>query len=162
MQLCRHLHLLADVSPETSDRYHSPSHPYHIYPREAKYFAWHDPGDLPGSCSWAFGPGVKHEKVCGAGLRARRGHKLMVRRTHPTLNFSSTGFQPVHRTGKMPVPPKTFLFLVPKLPLGNPIAGQAPAWRANHLFIAPCAPSRSLGTRKAPIPPAAGARCAPL
>jgi hypothetical protein len=32
----------------------------------------------------------------------------MVRMTHPILNFGGTGFQPVHRTGKMPVPPKTF------------------------------------------------------
>ena len=40
------------------------------------------------------------------------------------------------------------VFLVPKLPLGNPIAGKAPALRENHLFIAPGGPSRSLGTRK--------------
>jgi hypothetical protein len=56
-----------------------------------------------------------------------------------------TGFQPVKRTGKMPVPAKTFLFLVPKLQLGNPIAGKAPALRENHPSMAPCAPSRSLG-----------------
>jgi len=37
------------------------------------------------------------------------------------------------------------IFLVPKLSLGNPIAGQAPAWREKHLFIAAGGPSRSLG-----------------
>jgi hypothetical protein len=37
------------------------------------------------------------------------------------------------------------MFLVPKLPLGNPIAGKAPALRENHLSIASGAPSRSLG-----------------
>ena len=55
--------------------------------------------------------------------------------------IGGTGFQPVRRNGKMPAPP----FLVPKLPLGNPIAGQAPAWREKHLFIAAGGPSRSLG-----------------
>ena len=49
-------------------------------------------------------------------------------------------------------------WLVPKLPLGNPIAGKAPALRENHLLLrhAPQArawgkftfPSRSLGTRE--------------
>ena len=39
-------------------------------------------------------------------------------------------------------------WLVPKLQLGNPIAGKAPALREHHLVIAPYAPSRSLGTRK--------------
>ena len=33
---------------------------------------------------------------------------VMVRGAHPTSNFGGAGFQPVHRTGKMPVPPKTF------------------------------------------------------
>jgi hypothetical protein len=36
------------------------------------------------SHSWAFGPPINHEK------------------------FGGTGFQPVRRTGKMPVPPRTF------------------------------------------------------
>ena len=40
--------------------------------------------------------------------------------------------------------------LVPKLPLGNPIAGKAPALRENHLLIAPCAPSGSLGESYVP------------
>jgi hypothetical protein len=43
------------------------------------------------------------------------------------------------------VPPEELFFLVPKLLLGNPIAGQAPAWREKHLFIAAVGPSRSLG-----------------
>ncbi|MBU4231423.1 MAG: hypothetical protein KKF43_02720, partial [Proteobacteria bacterium] len=37
-----------------------------------------------------------------------RNSQPMVRGAHPALNFGGTGFQPVHRTGKMPVPPKTF------------------------------------------------------
>ena len=32
----------------------------------------------------------KLRKVDGAGLRARRGHKLMVRKTHPTGKFFRT------------------------------------------------------------------------
>jgi hypothetical protein len=111
MQFCRHLRLLSQVSPETSGWYHSPGQPYHNYRREAKYFAWHEPKNLPGSCSWAFGPGVKHEKPFRAGVLARHSTGLMVRRTHPS-NFGGAGFQPVRRTGKMPVPPKSFLFLL--------------------------------------------------
>jgi hypothetical protein len=45
MQLYRHLPLLPQVSSETSGWYHSPGQPYHIYPREAKYFAWLSPGN---------------------------------------------------------------------------------------------------------------------
>jgi hypothetical protein len=41
--------------------------------------------------------------------------------------------------------PEAHEWLVPKLQLGNPIASKAPALRVNHLFTAPCAPSRSLG-----------------
>src|SRR5450759_5488788 len=51
MQLCRHLPLMPQVSPETSGLYHSPGQPYHIYPREAKYFAFLEPGDLKGKDS---------------------------------------------------------------------------------------------------------------
>ena len=40
------------------------------------------PRTFQGSSSWSFGPPVNHEKFSGAGLRARRCHKLMVRRTH--------------------------------------------------------------------------------
>jgi hypothetical protein len=40
------------------------------------------------SCAWAFGAPIKHEKFGGANLRARRGYKLMVRKTHPTEDFS--------------------------------------------------------------------------
>ena len=64
--------------------------------------------------SW---PTRKTWKDGGAGVLVRHSTGLMVRRTHPTLNFSSTGFQPVCRTGKMPVPPKTFVS-----------GSQAPAW----------------------------------
>ena len=59
-----------------------------------------------------------------------------------------------HRTRASPAIHRVFnliLFLVPKLPLGNPLAGQAPAWRENHLLIAPGVPSRSLGTRERPF-----------
>src|SRR3989339_2141280 len=90
-------------------------------------------GSLGTSHSWTFGPPVNHEKVSGAGVPAR---------------------QPVCTDWKACATGKTFqaeakkLFLVPKLPLGNPIAGKATALREPHLFIAPCAPSRSLGTRE--------------
>jgi hypothetical protein len=32
----------------------------------------------------------------------------LVERASPPAAFGSTGFQPVHRTGKMPVPPRIF------------------------------------------------------
>ena len=40
------------------------------------------------SSSWGCGPPVKHEKVGGAGVPARHGHKGMLRKTHPTEEFS--------------------------------------------------------------------------
>ena len=47
---------------------------------------WHETSS--GQFFMGFGPPVKHEKVGGAGLSARRGHKFMVRKTHPTADFS--------------------------------------------------------------------------
>jgi hypothetical protein len=38
--------------------------------------------------SLTFGPPEKHEKNGGAGLCARLGLEFMVRRTHPTADFS--------------------------------------------------------------------------
>jgi hypothetical protein len=62
------------------------------------------------------------------------------------------GKRPAGRAKTMPWFPsctwEPACFLVPKLPLGNPIAGKAPALRENHPVIAPGGPSRSLGTRK--------------
>ena len=53
-----------------------------------------------GSSLWAFGAPVNHEKSGGAGLSARCGHKLMVRKTHPTDDFSEQflmGRWPTHK-----------------------------------------------------------------
>ena len=58
--------------------------------------------------SWAFAPPINDEKFSGVGVPARHSTGLMVRRTHPTLSFGGTGFQPVRCTGKMPVPQRTF------------------------------------------------------
>jgi hypothetical protein len=58
--------------------------------------------------SWAFGPPVKQEKVSGAGLPAA---------------FGGTGFQPVRRTGKMPVPPRTFQSNEKVFLLASPLEG---------------------------------------
>jgi hypothetical protein len=40
------------------------------------------------SYSWAIGPPVKNEKSRRAGVLARHSPRLMVRRTHPTTDFS--------------------------------------------------------------------------
>ncbi|HZK13773.1 MAG TPA: hypothetical protein VFC55_04595, partial [Desulfobaccales bacterium] len=61
--------LLPQVSSETPGWYHSPGQPYHIYPREAKYFPWLAPGDLIPDCSQgvaqAFQPVQAQAKACG-------------------------------------------------------------------------------------------------
>ena len=82
----------------------------------------------------------------------------MVRRTHPTKDFPEQIHLPSGRLELRPDVIKTMRFkasfalalnrsflLVPKLPLGNPLSGKAPALRENHLFIALGGPSRSLG-----------------
>ena len=104
-------------------------------------------GNIINSYIWAFGPSIHYEKRGRAGVPARHSTGLMVRRTHPTLNFGGTGFQPVHRTGKMPAPPKTFVS-GSQAPAWEPHCRQALALRENHLCIAPGGPSRSLGTRE--------------
>src|SRR5660397_287670 len=40
------------------------------------------------SCTWGVGSTISHGKSGRMGLPARRGHKLMVRRTHPTAGFA--------------------------------------------------------------------------
>jgi len=74
--------------------------------------------------SWAFAPPINDGKFSGVGVPARHSTGLMVRRTHPTLSFGGTGFQPVRCTGKITVPPITFVsgcFWFPSSRLGTPL-----------------------------------------
>ena len=93
-------------------------------------------------------PPRKHEKIGGGGLLARHSTGLMVRRTHPTLNFGGTGFQPVLITGKMPVPSRTFVSALKVLlaQAGKPVLPTLLLFWVSQRLMNGWFPSSRLGT----------------
>jgi hypothetical protein len=83
-----------------------------------------------GSSLLAIGPPAKHENVGGAGAIAPHSTGLMVRRTHPTLDFGGTGFQPVHRHDKIPAPLTTLS--------GQLLMGILPTRKTRKVHVSHC------------------------
>jgi hypothetical protein len=72
------------------------------------------------------------------------GHELLAspindeesgRSASQPASFGGTGFQPVHRTGKMPVPPKTFQGRAVKAPISPIIFRKALPPGANYGYF---------------------------